>query len=318
MDNAIKKLLQKQQYAFTGRHSAVKLCRWTKKAIRGEGHCYKQEFYGIESHRCVQLAPGVTSCQNRCIFCWRPIEFTDNEIGTPLDQPDEIIDNALAMQKRLLSGFGGTEKTDIQKFKQSKEPKHFAISLAGEPTLYPKLNELISAVHRRGMTSFVVTNGMLPERLEGIEPPTQLYLSVDAPNESLFKKIDQPTLEDGWKRLIQSLDAVKKLKSKTRTTLRLTLIKGMNMVHPEQWAELIMKAEPMFVEVKAYMFVGFSRQRLLMENMPLHNEVRDFAMEISKHCPYTLVMEKKESRVVLMMREGMEYRLLNKIMQEKK
>jgi tRNA wybutosine-synthesizing protein 1 len=216
------------------------------------------------------------------------------------------------MQKKLLSGFGGTEKADMSKWKESKEPRHFAISLAGEPTIYPKLNELIKELHKQRFTTFVVSNGMLPDKLMGMEPPTQLYLSVDAPNEDLFRKIDQPTQKDGWQRLMQSLDAMKRLKKRTRTALRLTLIKGMNMVYPELWAELIMRAEPMFVEVKAYMFVGFSRQRLLMENMPLHNEVLDFAMEISQHCPYNIITEKKESRVVLMMTRDSSERILKK------
>jgi tRNA wybutosine-synthesizing protein 1 len=303
MEDSTKEILKKQQYAFTGRHSAVKLCTWTKKALRGENHCYKQSFYGIQSHRCVQLAPGVTSCQNRCIFCWRPIEFTDTAIEGPIDEPEEMIENALRMQQKLLSGFGGYEHTDIEKLNESKKPKHFAISLAGEPTLYPKLNEFIRAVHKRGMTTFVVSNGMLPDRIAEIEPPTQLYLSLDAPNEELFRKIDQPTLEDGWQRLMKSLDALKALGSSTRTTIRITLLKGMNMENPRPWADLIRRAEPKFVEVKAYMFVGFSRMRLSMANMPLHSEVMDFATQIARHCGYKVIAEKRESRVVLLMKE---------------
>jgi tRNA wybutosine-synthesizing protein 1 len=309
MDEKAKSVLEKQQYAFTGRHSAVKLCTWTKKALRGQGHCYKQQFYGIQSHRCVQMTPTVNYCQNRCIFCWRPTELTEGmeipagKADEPIDTPEDIIKNCLIKQKKLLSGFGGYEKVDLKKLKESQQPKHFAISLSGEPTIYPKLNELIRELHQQNYTTFVVSNGMLPDRLAEIEPPTQLYLSVDAPNEELFKKIDQPMLKDGWQRLGKSLAVLKKLNKKTRTALRLTMIKGLNMVEPEEWANLIKIAEPMFVEIKAYMFVGFSRQRLKMENMPQHAEVREFALEIAKHCDYQIVDEKKESRVVLMMKE---------------
>ncbi|RLE41207.1 4-demethylwyosine synthase TYW1, partial [Candidatus Woesearchaeota archaeon] len=50
----LRKVLEKQQYAFIGRHSAIKICYWTKKSLLDEGVCYKQQFYGIKSHRCCQ------------------------------------------------------------------------------------------------------------------------------------------------------------------------------------------------------------------------------------------------------------------------
>ncbi|MFB6069181.1 MAG: 4-demethylwyosine synthase TYW1, partial [Halobacterium sp.] len=38
-------------------HTAVQTCGWTKNALRGEGTCYKYAFYGIRSHRCIQMTP---------------------------------------------------------------------------------------------------------------------------------------------------------------------------------------------------------------------------------------------------------------------
>lgn len=43
--------LTKQGYAIVGSHSGVKICRWTKSALRGRGSCYKYSLYGINSHR---------------------------------------------------------------------------------------------------------------------------------------------------------------------------------------------------------------------------------------------------------------------------
>jgi tRNA wybutosine-synthesizing protein 1 len=43
--------LTKQGYAIVGTHSGVKICRWTKSALRGRGSCYKYSLYGINSHR---------------------------------------------------------------------------------------------------------------------------------------------------------------------------------------------------------------------------------------------------------------------------
>jgi len=76
LTNDIKKVLEKQHYKLAGRHSAVKLCTWTKKSIRDKGSCYKQQFYGIESHRCLQMTPAVSWCTQKCLFCWSNIEQT--------------------------------------------------------------------------------------------------------------------------------------------------------------------------------------------------------------------------------------------------
>jgi len=53
----IKEKLTRQHYALIGKHSAVQICRWTKKSLRNEGVCYKEKFYGIKSHRCCQMSP---------------------------------------------------------------------------------------------------------------------------------------------------------------------------------------------------------------------------------------------------------------------
>ncbi|MBN2457722.1 4-demethylwyosine synthase TYW1 [Candidatus Woesearchaeota archaeon] len=310
MDEKHKALLEKQHYNIIGSYSAVKLCTWTKKSMRDLGVCYKERFYGIRCHLCCQISTTIGFCQNSCIFCWRPMEYTDGIEMKECDEPEKIVQGAIEGQRKLLSGFGGFEGTNREKLKLAQEPMHFAISLSGEPTIYPKLNELIRLLHSKGKTTFVVSNGMLPDRIKDMELPTQLYISVDAPNEELFKKIDNPSLQDGWQRLMKTLDILNGLKEKTRTTLRLTLIKGMNMTLPEEWAEKILRAQPMFVEVKAYMFVGFSQLRLKIENMPRHEEVKEFAEEICKHSGYSIIDEQPESRVVLLMKEDRPERIM--------
>ena len=307
----LKKLLEKQQYGFVGEHSAVKICAWTKKSILNQGVCYKEKFYGIKSHRCCQITPSVGFCQNRCEICWRPVEFTiASSMDFDVDKPEDIIKQAPAIQRKLLSGFGGNKNANKKKLEEAKIPMHYAISLAGEPTLYPKLNELIKTLHKNKKSTFVVTNGLLPNILEKIEPPTQLYISIDAPTEELLKKIDKPTIKGAWKRLNKSLEVMKKLKKKTRTALRITLVKGKNMVYPEKYAGIIEKADPNFVEVKAYMFVGASRQRMEMENMPYHKDVVEFSNKIAKNSKYKIIDEQPESRVVLMMKKDTKNRIM--------
>ena len=307
----LKKSLEKQQYEFIGDHSAIKVCEWTKKSIRDEGHCYKQKFYGIRSHLCCQMSVSVGFCQNNCVFCWRDMENTIGiEMKEELDDPKEIFENSKKAQTHQLIGFYGLDKANKEKLEIGKNPMHYAISLTGDALIYPKLNEFVKLLHSKGKTTFIVTNGLLPNKLESLEPPTQLYVSVDAPNKELFKKIDRPLIKNAWEKLQESLSILKGLKSKTRTTLRLTLIKGINMEDVDGWAKQIELANPDFVEVKAYMFVGSSRQRLNLENMPYHRDVKNFAELIAKKLDYKILDEQVSSRVVLIAKEDKPDRIM--------
>jgi tRNA wybutosine-synthesizing protein 1 len=297
MNQQYKKLLEKQHYRFIGEHSAVKICGWTKKAVTGEGTCYKGKFYGINSHRCIQMSPAINFCDMDCVYCWRD---RNNSAFGKVDQPVELMDKAVEVQEQLLQGFKGHPTVDKQRYRESKEPMHVAISLNGEMTYYPHLSELIKDIKRRGWSSYLVTNGQRPEVLRTLELPTQLYISLDAPNKELMHKITKAMRKDAWERLIESLDVMKKVKEKTRTTLRLTIIKGLNDIEPKNYAQLFTRANPDFIEVKAYMWVGASQERLKIKNMPTHEEVKVFAQKIAKHCDYTIADEQESSRVVLM------------------
>ena len=308
----VKLLLKTQGYEIVGNHSRVKTCHWTKSDLKDEGGCYKSKFYGINSHQCVQMTPTFT-CNNACVFCWRDLRYhTQPAMENRIDNPADIVEGTIEAQKKLLSGFGGNEKTVKDKFERAMNPQHVAISLDGEPTLYPKLPELIREYKKQGFSTFVVSNGLLPEKIEKLleEPPTQLYISVDAPNEELFNLIDRPIIKNAWHGLLKTLSMMPLLKESTRTVLRFTLIKDLNMAYPEQWGEIIKLSAPMFVEVKAYMWVGMSRKRLEQSNMPLHEEVKKFALEIAKHSGYKLIDEHEPSRVVLLMKEDFEGRVM--------
>lgn len=308
----VKLLLKNQGYETVGNHSRVKTCHWTKSDLKGEGGCYKSRFYGIKSHQCIQMTPTYT-CNNACVFCWRDLRYhTQPAMENGIDDPSDIVDGTIEAQKKLLSGFGGNEKTSDEKFEEAMNPQHVAISLDGEPTLYPRLTELIREYKKKNFSTFVVSNGLLPERIEKLieEPPTQLYISVDAPNEELFNIVDRPIIKNAWNGLYRTLSLLPRLRENTRTVLRFTLIKGLNMVYADQWAEIIRLSQPMFVEVKAYMWIGMSRERLEQVNMPLHDEVKEFALEIANHAGYKLIDEHEPSRVVLLMKEDFEGRVM--------
>ena len=308
MQEKIKQILKRQHYGIAGKHSAVQICRWAKKSILGKEGCYKQKFYGIKSHQCCQMTPGIW-CQNKCLHCWRALELTFSDRIKNVEKPDKIIQACIEQQKKMLSGFGGNKNINKQRFKEAQMPRHFAISLAGEPTLYPYLGEMIQKLREKGMTSFVVTNGLNPKALMQLQKkkqlPTQLYLSVNAPNKEIFNKIVRSKLKNAWKNYLETAKLFPKLK--TRRVLRLTLIKGMNMEDEKGYAKLIKLAKPDFVEAKSYMAVGFSRQRLGYDKMPLHSQVKDFAKKIAKLSGLKVLDEKADSRVVLLgkSRKGM-------------
>jgi len=308
----VKDALKKQHYAIVGKHSAVQVCRWTKKSLRNEGVCYKEQFYGIKSHLCCQMTPSVMWCPNKCVHCWRAIELTiGDKLEGDVDSPKEIIDGCIEAQRKLLLGFkklptskgARVSKADMEKFKEAQEPTQFAISLSGEPTGYDKIGELIKELRSRGKTSFLVTNGLYPEKLEELKKenqlPTQLYISVNTPNKILYGKFHRSSMKDAWEKLNKSLEIMSSLKC--RTVFRMNLVKGLNMIEPENYAKMIEGANPMFVEIKGFMSVGFARQRLGYDRMPYHQDIVDFANEVLKFLPaYKFLDEKKESRVVLL------------------
>ena len=192
---------------------------------------------------------------------------------------------------------------------ESFKPKHFAISLTGEPTIYPKLNELLKELHKQKFKSFLVTNGMFPEALENLkELPTQMYLSLDAPTKELYKKIDNPMLKDYWERFNKSLEILSRLK--TRTVIRITAVKELNMCNESDYAKLIKKANPKFVEIKSYSWVGESRERLNLENVPSYEDCLGFAEKIAKLINYKVIDTHKESKAILLAKENYEDRVL--------
>jgi tRNA wybutosine-synthesizing protein 1 len=293
--------LEKKGYRFVGskRHAAAKVCHWTKKSLLDEGVCYKEKFYGIKSHRCLQMSPSIPFCHHKCLFCWRDISITSTTWDEEFDEPGEIIDECINAQRKLLVGYFGNSRANRKKLLEAQNPTNAAISLAGEPLLYPSINELLEEYKRRQFTTFLVSNGMSPEKLKNLSiEPTQLYLSLDAPTPEIYKNICDPQVAGGWEKLNQSLDLLSSFKC--RTVIRMTCVEGFNMTHPEEYARIIKNANPDFVEIKAYMYVGSSRERLKLDNMPKFKNVCNFANSIASLCNRKIVDYAPESRVVLL------------------
>jgi tRNA wybutosine-synthesizing protein 1 len=302
--NQLVTALKKQKYHLVGSHSGVKRCKWLYESIVNGRTCYKEKFYGIKSHRCLQMTPSLYCCTQQCLFCWRAqngdLQVRWDELTMPhQDSVQQIIEGSIKAQQKILTGYKGNPKTNWKKFIEAQEPKHVAISLTGEPTLYEPLGDLIEGFFKRGLTTFLVSNGTLPNRLLKLRrEPSQLYVSLCAPNEQVYKQLCRPQVPEAWERLNETLESLQSFRCPTVT--RMTLVKGRNMNLFDEYAKLIAKANPTYIEAKAYMHIGFSSLRLSFDSMPTHSEVRAFAAALAEKTGYKIIDESPDSRVVLL------------------
>ena len=165
--------------------------------------------------------------------CFNSKEEIQNLIHRELTTPDEI----------------------MQAHSEAMNPNHSAISLDGEPMLYPKISDLVEEFITRKMTTFIVTNGTLPEKIESLNPlPSQLYITLPASNEKNYKKICRPMIKNGWSKIQESLNMIESLSC--RTLVRLTAIKDLNVKFDEnlinEYIKIIEKANPNFFEIKGF------------------------------------------------------------------
>lgn len=302
MDTDTKKRLEKQRYRIVGESGAVKVCHWLKeKLLRGRA-CYKESFYGIACHRCLQMTPTVDQCNENCLFCWRVQNFSETTMGQ-IDDPVEMLDQAIGAHRKLITGLKGDERVGKEMWEEAWNPNQVAISLSGEPTIYPKLGEFIEECTRRGMTTFLVTNGTLPKALANLDPlPTQLYVTVAAPNREIFRKLCAPIIPNAWDRLMETLELLPSLD--VRTVIRHTLVKDWNLGFEKEYAAIDRIAEPTFIEPKGYVFVGASRLRMNLANMPSMDEVREFTQNLGTELGYEFINEQAASRVTLLSKES--------------
>jgi len=292
--------MESQGWNVVGGHSATKLCRWTKSMLQGKGGCYKHSFYGIMSHQCMEHTPNV-SCANKCIFCWRnhinPVALSWK---FDVDEPEELLRSSLekhyaTIERQCLSP-NALEHRKVE----AREVRHCALSLVGEPVAYPRVSEFLSLLHRRRISSFLVTNGQFPDALAALPRVTQLYLSCDGANKEMLKAAGRPLFADFWARFLDSMSILSTRKE--RTVCRLTLMRGVNMEQLDAWANLLQRGLPDFIELKgATLAPIFQNSGLTTQNMPTHAEVKQFAEALVAHLPgYELTCEHEHSVSVLL------------------
>ncbi|GAP82561.1 putative wyosine base formation [Rosellinia necatrix] len=278
--------LTKQGYSIVGSHSGVKICRWTKSALRGRGSCYKYSFYGIASHQCMETTPSL-SCSNKCVFCWR---HGTNPVGTTwrwvVDPPEMIFTGVKAGHYQKIKMMRGVPGVRAERFAEAMRIRHCALSLVGEPIFYPHINEFLAMLHAERISSFLVCNAQHPDQLAALRAVTQLYVSIDASNRESLRKIDRPLHRDFWERFQRCLDILREKRFKHRTVFRLTLVKGFNVDDEvDGYADLVERGLPCFVEIKGVTYCGTSTSAgagLSMANVPFYAEVTEFVTALDR------------------------------------
>lgn len=218
--------------------------------------------------------------------------------------PAKLMEELMKVYKGTHRGFAPEyrRKTERDLWQDAiKRPLHLAISLTGEPLMYPYIDEVVRLAKKRDMTTFIVSNGTFPQRIEKMrELPTQLYITLAGPEYQTWAQATNPlwNAREQWKKLNESLSLLPSLN--TRTVIRITAIKRLNMNSPQKYAELIKNAEPNFISVKGFSHVGGARNRLSKENQPQMEDIEIFAENLAEEISYKIEEEVERGRAILL------------------
>lgn len=218
-----------------------------------------------------------------------------------MDDPEMLVNQGLENHYKMINEYKGAKGVWPERVAEAFDVKHCALSLVGEPILYPEINRFLGLLHDKGISSFMVTNAQFPDLIANLRPVTQLYLSIDAATPESLKKIDRPLFEDYWQRFLGSIDALRD--KGQRTVFRLTLVKGYNTEEIKNYAELIVRGQPDFIEIKGVTFCGGGkRAELTMKNVPWHDEVIEWSQLLCKEVDdtYELACEHQHSCCLLL------------------
>jgi wyosine [tRNA(Phe)-imidazoG37] synthetase (radical SAM superfamily) len=194
----------------------------------------------------------------------------DKDINGCISSRDEL--------EKLVNRALTTPDEIMQAHNEALTPNHAAISLDGEPLLYPRISEYIEEFRNRNMTSFIVTNGTLPQRIMNLESfPSQLYITLPAPNEQIYKKACRPMIKNGWDKIMDSLNMIESLSC--RTLVRLTAVKTLNINEDliKEYVKIIEKANPHFFEIKG--FTLQAKALMIKDRLKSSGQIRDFFPE---------------------------------------
>ena len=97
------------------------------------------------------------ACANKCVFCWR---HHSNPVGTEwkwaMDEPELILEGALENHYKMIKQMKGVPGVLPERYQEGFQVKHCALSLVGEPIMYPEINKYLDLLHSKSISSFMV------------------------------------------------------------------------------------------------------------------------------------------------------------------
>ncbi len=221
----------------------------------------------------------------------------DDDIKNSLSSRDEI---ELLINRELT-----TPKEVMQTHNEALKPNHAAISLDGEPLLYPKMSGLVHQFKKRKMTTFIVTNSTLPDKIESLDTlPSQFYFTLPAPNEKVYKKTCRPMVKNGWEKINETFELIESIP--TRTLIRLTAVKNLNLreAYLDNYIKIIEDANPNFFEIKGFTLQGKALEvsaRLKSQQppqyyFPSYTYLEKIAQEFERRSGFPIIYKNQPSR----------------------
>ena len=188
---------------------------------------------------------------------------------------------------------------------EAMNPNHAAISLDGEVMLFPLMSDFIKEFKDRKMTTFIVTNGTLPNVIENLDAlPSQLYITLPAPNEQIYKKVCRPMIKNGWGKIMDSMNLLESLSC--RTVVRLTAVKGLNINNHyiDDYIKTIERINPNFFEIKGFTLQAKAlliKDRLKSDNpledfFPNYDYLEQIALKFEEKSNFSLIYKNEPSR----------------------
>lgn len=200
-------------------------------------------------------------------------------------------------------------------FKRAKTPKHAAISLAGEPALYPRIGEFVQEFRKKNMCTFIVSNGSHPSVIRKLQKdnqlPTQLYITLPASNKKSFNQISRPLTKHAWENVLETIKILPELQC--RTVVRITAVKYLN-INPEmvqEYVQILKESTPNFIDIKGFTVEAHALElqkrlghlgedRELRDYAPTYTDLLEFAQELERQGGFEIIETHKPSRDILL------------------
>ena len=115
-----------------------------------------------------------------------------------MDDPLTLVTAAIDGHRGMIKQMKGVPGVVQTRFDEGMDPRHCALSLVGEPIMYPEIDKFVGLLHDKRISTFLVTNAQFPDAITNLPAITQLYVSVDAATPETLKAIDRPLFGDYW------------------------------------------------------------------------------------------------------------------------